>query len=156
MIAKQAYQKGSLIPNEVDAESGSVECLGMTFDSDKDRRTYFLDRLEQKLKDTAFRNIPGFPIGTDADILRFSDPPYFTVCPNPFIEDFLSCYGKPYNAAAPYIRGPLAVDVSEGKTDPIYTAHSYHTKVPHKATCEPSSITPSPAMSCWTDSPVPA
>ncbi len=25
------------------------------------------------------------------------------------------------------------MDVSEGKTDPIYTAHSYHTKVPHKA-----------------------
>jgi hypothetical protein len=24
-------------------------------------------------------------------------------------------------------------DVSEGKNDPIYNAHSYHTKVPHKA-----------------------
>jgi hypothetical protein len=33
----------------------------------------------------------------------------------------------------PYIREPFAVDVSEGKTDPIYTAHAYHTKVPHKA-----------------------
>jgi hypothetical protein len=27
----------------------------------------------------------------------------------------------------------LAVDVSEGKSDPIYKAHSYHTKVPHLA-----------------------
>ncbi len=32
-----------------------------------------------------------------------------------------------------YRREPFAVDVSEGKTDPIYTAHSYHTKVPYKA-----------------------
>ena len=30
-------------------------------------------------------------------------------------------------------REPFAADVSEGKNDPIYNAHSYHTKVPHKA-----------------------
>ncbi len=32
-----------------------------------------------------------------------------------------------------YHREPFAADVSEGKNDPIYNAHSYHTKVPHKA-----------------------
>src|SRR5450830_1678341 len=32
-----------------------------------------------------------------------------------------------------YSREPFAADVSEGKNDPIYNAHSYHTKVPHKA-----------------------
>jgi hypothetical protein len=32
-----------------------------------------------------------------------------------------------------YQREPFAADVSEGKNDPIYNAHSYHTKVPHKA-----------------------
>ena len=32
-----------------------------------------------------------------------------------------------------YTRDPFAADVSEGKNDPIYNAHSYHTKVPHKA-----------------------
>ena len=32
-----------------------------------------------------------------------------------------------------YNREPFATDVSEGKNDPIYNAHSYHTKVPHKA-----------------------
>ena len=32
-----------------------------------------------------------------------------------------------------YHREPFAVDVSEGKTHPIYKAHSYHTKVPHLA-----------------------
>lgn len=28
---------------------------------------------------------------------------------------------------------PFAADVSEGKSDPIYNAHTYHTKVPYKA-----------------------
>lgn len=32
-----------------------------------------------------------------------------------------------------YHREPFAADVSEGKTDPIYMAHTYHTKVPYKA-----------------------
>ncbi|GAG45364.1 unnamed protein product, partial [marine sediment metagenome] len=32
-----------------------------------------------------------------------------------------------------YHREPFASDVSEGKNNPIYNAHSYHTKVPHKA-----------------------
>jgi predicted RNA-binding Zn-ribbon protein involved in translation (DUF1610 family) len=32
-----------------------------------------------------------------------------------------------------YSREPQTIDVSVGKTDPIYKAHSYHTKVPHLA-----------------------
>src|SRR5207237_9557772 len=48
-------------------------------------------------------------------------------------EEFASHNGKPYNPEERYQREPLAVDSSEGKTDPIYTAHGYHTKVPHKA-----------------------
>ena len=32
-----------------------------------------------------------------------------------------------------YKREPFAADVAEGKNDPIYNAHTYHTKVPHKA-----------------------
>ena len=32
-----------------------------------------------------------------------------------------------------YHREPYVSDVSEGKNDPIYNAHSYHTKVPYKA-----------------------
>ena len=31
------------------------------------------------------------------------------------------------------IENHLLRDVSEGKNDPIYNAHSYHTKVPYKA-----------------------
>ena len=112
---------------------GPIECLAMTFESNDARRAYFLELLREKLADPVFRAIDGFPIGTDEDILRLSDPPYYTACPNPFLEAFVRCYGRPYDPEEPYSREPFAVDVSEGKTDPIYTAHSYHTKVPHKA-----------------------
>ena len=111
----------------------TVECLGMTFPNDEARREYFLEKLHEKLKDPEFRKIEGFPIGSDKDILALSDPPYYTACPNPFIVDFIKHYGKPYDPKVPYSREPFAVDVSEGKNDPIYNAHSYHTKVPHKA-----------------------
>ena len=111
-----------------------VECLGMTFENDEKRREYFLEKLREKLKDPEFRKIEGFPIGEDEDILALSDPPYYTACPNPFIEDFIKHYGKTYDPDADdYRREPFAADVSEGKNDPIYNAHSYHTKVPHKA-----------------------
>ena len=110
-----------------------VECLGMTFINDDARREYFLGLLREKLKDPEFRKIEGFPIGEDEDILTLSDPPYYTACPNPWLEDFVKLYGKPYDPNEPYNRKPFAVDVSVGKTDPIYRAHSYHTKVPHLA-----------------------
>ncbi|MBU2055720.1 MAG: site-specific DNA-methyltransferase, partial [Proteobacteria bacterium] len=112
---------------------GPVECLGMTFPNDQARREYFLEKLREKLKDPEFRRIEGFPIGADEDILALSDPPYYTACPNPFIADFIKHYGKPFDPNIPYSREPFAADVSEGKNDPIYNAHSYHTKVPHKA-----------------------
>jgi DNA modification methylase len=80
------------------------------------------------------RHIEGFPIGEDRDILALSDPPHFTACPNPYLVDFIQEHGTPYNEATDtYHREPFVSDVSEGKNDPIYNAHSYHTKVPHKA-----------------------
>jgi len=114
-------------------EAQRVECLGITFENDAARREYFLEKLREHLKDPEFRKIEGFPIGEDEDILRLSDPPYYTACPNPFLGDFIKYYGKPYDPGVPYSKEPFAADVSEGKNDPIYNAHSYHTKVPHKA-----------------------
>ena len=64
-----------------DDASTPVECLGMTFHNDEARRTYFTDKLREKLKDPEFRKIEGFPIGKDEDILALSDPPYYTACP---------------------------------------------------------------------------
>jgi hypothetical protein len=116
-----------------DDESTSIECLGMTFPNDEARRAHFTEKLREKLKDPEFRKIEGFPIGEDEDILALSDPPYYTACPNPFVSDFIRCVGKPFDPTDKYHREPLAVDSSEGKTDSIYSAHGYHTKVPHKA-----------------------
>jgi DNA modification methylase len=111
----------------------SVECLGVTFANDAELRRYFLEKLKEKLRDPEFRKIEGFPIASDEDILRLSDPPFYTACPNPFIEEFVRRYGKEYDSNQTYSREPFASDVSEGKSDAIYNAHSYHTKVPHKA-----------------------
>lgn len=110
-----------------------VECLGKKFPNEEARRTYFLDRLREHLQDPEFRKTPGFPKGADEDILRISDPPYFTACPNPFLGEFIKTYGKPYNPKDKYHRDPFAVDTSVGKTDALYKAHGYHTKVPHLA-----------------------
>ena len=111
-----------------------VECLGQTFASDAARREHYLGLLAEKLKDPEFRATEGFPDASDADVLRLSDPPYYTACPNPFAADFVAHHGTPYDADRDrYRRLPFSSDVSEGKTDALYRAHSYHTKVPHKA-----------------------
>jgi len=112
---------------------GVVECLGMTFPSEDARREHFLGLLAEKLKDPAFRKQEGFPQGTDEAILAMSDPPYYTACPNPWLADFVKFYGRAYDPSQAYTREPMAIDVSVGKTDALYKAHGYHTKVPHLA-----------------------
>lgn len=121
-------------------ESSSTEpvvCLGMTFESEDARREYFREELRKKLPE--LKQIEGFPIGEDEDIIALSDPPYYTACPNPWINDFIEEWEQEKvtkyrrNLKEAYKREPFAVDVSEGKREPIYIAHSYHTKVPHKA-----------------------
>jgi len=81
------------------------------------------------------RDVAGFPIATDAAIIALSDPPHHTACPNPFLPEIVARWQQERDASgdADYHREPFAFDVSEGKNDPIYNAHSYHTKVPHKA-----------------------
>jgi hypothetical protein len=114
-------------------------------------RAEYLAQLREKLKDPEFRAIEGFPIGEDEDILALSDPPYYTACPNPFLPEIIERWqaeraqlrkelGLPDDSAdngnggePVYHREPFASYVSEGKNNPIYNVHSYHTKVPHKA-----------------------
>ncbi|HBK7260600.1 TPA: DNA methylase [Vibrio cholerae] len=121
----------SLLGNEFESHtSGPVECLGMTFENDEARRAHFTELLKEKLKDPEFRAIEGFPIGTDEAILELSDPPYYTACPNPFFKDVVRQKGHDNHYEN---LQPFAFDVSEGKNTAIYTAHSYHTKVPPKA-----------------------
>jgi len=133
MARHKHSNENTLFQVETDKVKSPVECLGLTFADDNARREHFLGILREKLKDPEFRKIEGFPHGSDKNILALSDPPYYTACPNPFIADFIKLYGKPYDPNEPYSREPFAADVSEGKNDPIYNAHSYHTKVPHKA-----------------------
>ncbi len=118
---------------EIEKTEEAVECLGLRFPNDCARRDHFIRLLAKKLGDPKFRNQEGFPIGSDEDILRLSDPPYYTACPNPWLSDFVRHYGCPYDPNQGYHREPFAVDVSEGKNDAFYHLHTYHTKVPYKA-----------------------
>jgi len=116
--------------------SKPVTCLGNDLSKRRGSQGLLYRGTAQKLQDPEFRKIEGFPIGSDEDILALSDPPYYTACPNPWIADFIQEW-EAQKSEQPegyqYHREPFAADVSEGKNDPIYNAHSYHTKVPHKA-----------------------
>lgn len=112
--------------------TGPVFCLGHEFASEKERRAYFRNELRKKLPE--LRKTAGFPIGQDEDIIALSDPPYYTACPNPWLDEFIATWQKEKSGeTGAYHREPFTADVTEGKNDPIYNAHSYHTKVPHKA-----------------------
>lgn len=144
---------GRLFDEEQATNDEPVTCLGLTFENDEARRVYFTEELRKKLQDPEFRKIEGFPIGNDEDILNLSDPPYYTACPNPWIADFIAEWeadkkrvtgsntDQPVTSnqqqvtvpEEPYHREPFAADVSEGRSGIFYDAHSYHTKVPHKA-----------------------
>lgn len=77
---------------EVQITPQPVTCLGMTFESDEARRAYFREELRKKLPE--LRKIEGFPIGEDDDIINLSDPPYYTACPNPWLNDFIELWEK--------------------------------------------------------------
>jgi hypothetical protein len=50
------------------------------------------------------------------------------------VTAFLARYGKPWDPETDeYFRDAFIADICEGKNDPIYNAHSYHTKVPPRA-----------------------
>jgi DNA modification methylase len=113
--------------------------FGKTFNSEDERKSYFREELRKKLP--ALKKMEGFPLGEDEDILNLSDAPYYTACPNPWLNDFISEWEehkkelekKGKRIPEFEVNEPYASDVSEGKNNPIYNAHSYHTKVPHPA-----------------------
>ena len=98
------------------------------------------------------RNIEGFPIGTDEDIIALSDAPFYTACPNPFIEDFIKEYGTPYDEATDnYHREPFAADVSEGRSLPLpcvcevlYGCRKLHCAIPYYKTSEKHTVCKTP------------
>lgn len=122
-----------------DTITEKITILGLTFNSEEERRTYFREELRKKLPE--LKKMEGFPIGEDEDILNLSDPPFYTACPNPWLNDFISQWenekaqlekeGKREKDFQ--IEEPFANDISEGKNNPFYSLHTYHTKVPHPA-----------------------
>ncbi len=88
---------------------------------------------------TNIRSVEGFPKGEVSAIQAMSIPPYYTACPNPFLGQVVASWqedrknNRPKGDEKAYHREPFAYDVSEGKQDPIYKVHSYHTKVPPRA-----------------------
>lgn len=126
------FEETKIVPDK-------VVCLGMEFPSEDARREYFRAELRKKLPE--LKQIEGFPIGEDDDIINLSDPPYYTACPNPWLNDFIEEWEKEKvelekegkRKANFEVKTPYAADVSEGKNNPIYMAHAYHTKVPHPA-----------------------
>ena len=77
---------------EVKLTPEKVVCLGMEFESEDARRAYFREELRKKLPE--LKQIEGFPIGDDDDIINLSDPPYYTACPNPWLNDFIAEWEK--------------------------------------------------------------
>ena len=121
---------------ETEKDNKKVTVLGKTFNSDEERRAYFREELRKHLPE--LKKMEGFPIGEDEDILNLSDPPYYTACPNPWLNDFVAEWEVEKNAIKNREPGfkvnqPFAADVSVGKTHAVYRGHAYHTKVPHIA-----------------------
>ena len=79
----------------------------------------------------SIRALEGFPHGLDSHILSISLPPYFTACPNPYLEEFVQ--QSTTEDSAGITSQPLSIDIAAGKNDPLYFAHYYSTKVPPDA-----------------------
>lgn len=119
-------QEQLFFSSEPETDDKKVVCLGLTFNNEDERREYFKNELRKKL--SQLKKIEGFPIAEDEDIIALSDPPFYTACPNPWINDLNQNTSSKFKKVKPYFN-----DVSIGKSGAIYNAHSYHTKVPHKA-----------------------
>lgn len=88
--------------------------------------------LATKLVD--LKKIEGFPLGKDEDVIALSHPPFYTACPNPYINEFIKDNGKPYDEKSDaYRKTPFTDDIDTNKNDKLTNAHSYHTKSPWHA-----------------------
>ena len=116
-----------------DQNDGPVECLGMTFPNDQARREYFLDKLKEKLKTRSSARSRGFRSERTRTFWRC--PTRLTTRPARTRFSSRDSVLTPLQQAPerPSLGTPFPSDVTEGKTDQLYNAHSYHTKVPPRA-----------------------
>lgn len=103
------------------ASSAAAPQADLPFASDAPRLHHFRNRLREQLHDSAFRQMAGFPNGTDDSILALFDTPAFTPCPNPFIQELLN--------DTPALTQHTPDTGSHSKKTQA-TALTYHTKVP--------------------------
>ncbi|WP_374506154.1 DNA methyltransferase [Flavobacterium sp.] len=108
-----------------------VTVLGKTFNSEKERRDYFREELRKQLPE--LKKMEGFPKGEDEDIINLSDPPFYTACPNPWLNNFIAKWEEEKKLTPINVKSPLSVDIEVDKNIASYNVHSYHTKVPHTA-----------------------
>ena len=117
--------------------------------SDKAARAQYQIRLGETLQDPSFRAIEGFPDRLGRGDPGALGPTLLHRLPQPLpARNHREVAGRTRRAARSngawrrhrgkrqptrYHREPFSADVSEGKGDAIYSAHGYHTKVPHKA-----------------------
>ena len=77
-----------------------------------------------------WKNAVGFPHGEIKNILKLSDPPYFTACPNPFIRDFIIHHGNDRVVPVDVCRRKHpAPDERADTYDPDYNPRSCRSKV---------------------------
>ena len=97
------------------------------------RHTVKMDPDHRILIDVLARmgDIGGMPTGDAANVAELSLAPFFTACPNPFIEREIDpeC---PNDERGSEVEA-FASDIAAGKNDPLYFAHYYSTKVPPDA-----------------------
>ena len=122
-------KQDSLFDLHQQTDNSPVVCLGMNLKMKNLDVNIFVKNFVRSFPD--LKRIEGFPIGEDEDIITLSDPPYYTACPNPWLNEFINVWKN--NSTNENHISPLAIDISEGKSDSAYMAHAYHTKVPAKA-----------------------
>ena len=119
-------------------EQTPVTIFGITFNNDDERREYFRKELRKKLPE--LKKIEGFPIGEDDDIIKLSDPPYYTACPNPWLNSFIKEWEEEKKTLISHnkrvssfkVVEPYADDITGVKNDSVYRSLVYHTKVPQE------------------------
>ena len=107
---------------------GPVTVLGKTFSSDEERHHYFQERLREAIRNPEFRAREDFPNASDDEILRLSNPPFYTACPNPFLDEFV--HATRNAKMVPKSDQPYSGDLVVDSRHPVYSFHPYHTKVP--------------------------
>jgi hypothetical protein len=91
---------------------------------DDAQKAEYRERLRQYLQDPGFRQIKGFPLGNDEDILSVSNPPHHTACPNPFLI-FNNEEGGVDNSYPREVL-PYTGDFKVANRHEVYSFHPYH------------------------------